>query len=215
MYDLGYTDQPKGGFVCGNVINAHLLKWGFTKVTDKSKIKPGAVVAVKKKNQKYMNHVFVVKSYDPKTDKCDKFDVGSNTRIKTAQPFTNVKLVEWSDREFVCAWNVPENLKAKTTPKKDTSSTVYDGVDYSPVYNYSYYRHKYSDLQKAFGTNKEAYFKHFCQYGMNEGRKASSAFDVLKYKARYEDLRKAFGDNLPEYYKHYVLFGKREGRKAL
>ena len=215
MYDLGYTDQPKGGFVCGNVINAHLLKWGFTKVTDKSKIKPGAVVAVKKKTQKYMNHVFVVKSYDPKTDKCDKFDMGSNIRIKTAQPFRNVKLVEWSDREFVCAWNVPENLKAKTTPKKDTSSTVYDGVDYSPVYNYSYYRKKYSDLQKAFGTDKKAYFKHFCQYGMNEGRKASSAFDVLKYKARYEDLRKAFGDNLPEYYKHYVIFGKKEGRKAL
>lgn len=215
MYDLGYTDQPKGGFVCGNVIDEHLLKWGFTKVTDKSKIKPGAVVAVKKKSQKYMNHVFVVKSYDPKTDKCDKFDMGSNTRIKTAQPFKNVKLVEWSDREFVCAWNVPENLKAKTTPKKDTSSTVYDGVDYSPVYNYSYYRKKYSDLQKAFGTDKEAYFKHFCQYGMNEGRKASSAFDVLKYKARYEDLRKAFGDNLPEYYKHYVIFGKKEGRKAL
>lgn len=215
MYDLGYTDQPQGGFVCGNVINAHLLKWGFTKVTDKSKIKPGAVVAVKKKTQKYMNHVFVVKSYDPKTDRCDKFDMGSNTRIKTAQPFTNVKLVEWSDREFVCAWNVPENLKAKTAPKKDASSTVYNGVDYSPVYNYSYYRQKYSDLRKAFGTDKEAYFKHFCQYGMNEGRKASSAFDVIKYKARYEDLRKAFGDNLPEYYKHYVLFGKSEGRKAL
>lgn len=215
MYDLGYTDQPKGGFVCGNVINEHLLKWGFTKVTDKSKIKPGAVVAVKKKTQNYMNHVFVVKSYDPKTDRCDKFDMGSNTRIKTAQPFRNVKLVEWSDREFVCAWNVPENLKAKTTPKKDTSGTVYNGVDYSPVYNYSYYRKKYSDLQKAFGTDKEAYFKHFCQYGMNEGRKASSAFDVLKYKARYEDLRKAFGDNLPEYYKHYVIFGKKEGRKAL
>lgn len=215
MYDLGYTDQPQGGFVCGNVINEHLLKWGFTKVTDKSKIKPGAVVAVKKKTQKYMNHVFVVKSYDPKTDKCDKFDMGSNTRIKTAQPFTNVKLVEWSDREFVCAWNVPENLKAKTTPKKYTSTTVYNGVDYSPVYNYSYYRKKYSDLQKAFGTDKDAYFKHFCQYGMQEGRKASSAFDVLKYKARYEDLRKAFGDNLPEYYKHYVIFGKKEGRKAL
>ena len=215
MYDLGYTDQPKGGFVCGNVINEHLLKWGFTKVTDKSKIKPGAVVAVKKKTQNYMNHVFVVKSYDPKTDICDKFDMGSNTRIKTAQPFTNVKLVEWSDRQFVCAWNVPENLKAKTTPKDDTSSTVYDGVDYSPVYNYSYYRQKYSDLRKAFGTDKDAYFKHFCQYGMQEGRKASSAFDVLKYKARYEDLRKVFGDNLPEYYKHYILFGKREGRKAL
>ena len=203
MYNLGYTDQPKGGFVCGNVIDSHLLKWGFTKVTDKSKVKPGAVVAVKLKTQQYMNHVFVVKTYNPQTDKCDKYDTGSNERIKTVQPFTNVKLVEWADRDFVCAWNVPDSLidktkkqtiPAATTPT--TSTTIFEGVDYSPVYNYSYYKNKYSDLKKAFGNDKEKYFKHFCEFGMKEQRQASSAFNVKKYKNRYEDLRKAFGNNM-------------------
>lgn len=101
---------------------------------------------------------------------------------------------------------------------KETESTIsgttYNGVDYSPVYNYSYYKKKYADLQKAFGNDKDAYFRHFCQYGMKEGRKAASSFDVQKYKAKYADLRKAFGDNLPEYYKHYCIYGKKEGRKA-
>lgn len=122
MYNLGYTDQPKGGFVCGNVIDAHLLKWGFIKVTEKNKIKPGAIVAVKKKTQKYMNHVFVVKTYDLKTDRCDKYDMGNNERIKTIQPFKNVKLIEWADRDFVCAWNVPDSLTDKT--KKSTIPTT-------------------------------------------------------------------------------------------
>lgn len=94
------------------------------------------------------------------------------------------------------------------------SGTTYNGVDYSSVYNYSYYKKKYADLQKAFGNDKDAYFRHFCQYGMKEGRKAASSFDVQKYKAKYADLRKAFGDNLPEYYKHYCIYGKKEGRKA-
>lgn len=101
---------------------------------------------------------------------------------------------------------------------KETESTIsgttYNGVDYSPVYNYSYYKKKYADLQKAFGNDKDAYFRHFCQYGMKEGRKAASSFDVQKYKAKYADLRKAFGENLSEYYKHYCIYGKKEGRKA-
>lgn len=217
LYNLGYTDQPKGGIVCGKSIDEHLQKWGFTKVTDKSKIKSGAVVAVKNKNQTYVNHVFVVKTYNPTTDKCDKYDTGSNERIKTVQPFNNVKLIEWSDREFVCAWNVPNNLKINNNNSNNntqTSNYVYNGVDYSLVYNDTYYKKKYTDLQKAFGNNKSEYFKHFCQYGMKEARQGSANFNVLKYKQRYSDLQKAFGENLPLYYKHYCQYGKKENRKA-
>ena len=219
LYNLGYTDQPKGGIVCGKSIDEHLQKWGFTKVTNKSKIKSGAVVAVKNKNQTYVNHVFVVKTYNPTTDKCDKYDTGSNTRIKTVQPFNNVKLVEWPDREFVCAWNVPNNLKTNNNNNNNnnntqTSNYIYNGVDYSLVYNDTYYKKKYIDLQKAFGNNKSEYFKHFCQYGMKEARQGSANFNVLKYKQRYSDLQKAFGENLPLYYKHYCQYGKKENRKA-
>ena len=108
--------------------------------------------------------------------------------------------------------------KAATSPKENKTDskavTIYQGVQYSPVYTYTYYRKKYSDLRKEFGTDKEKFFNHFCQYGMKEGRQASASFNVQKYKSRYADLRKAFGDNLPEYYKHYCVYGKKEGRKA-
>lgn len=106
--------------------------------------------------------------------------------------------------------------KTTTTTKKvtNTSSTVFNGLDYSPVYNYSYYRSKYEDLRKAFGTDESAYFNHFCTYGMKEGRQASSAFNVQNYRSRYSDLRKAFGNNLPLYFKHYLEFGISEKRNA-
>lgn len=214
-YDLGYTDQRQGGETCGTLpdwLPAH----GWKKVTKKSEIKPGAIVAVKAKTQSYINHVFIVVSYDAKTDRCTKYDTGSNERIKTVQPFKNVALVEWPEREFVCAWNVPDDLKG-ATPKKEEreiSGTTFNGVNYQPVYNYNYYKNKYADLRKAFGTDKKAYFKHFCEHGMKEGRQAASAFNVTNYKKRYADLRKAFGENLPEYYKHYCLYGKKENRNA-
>lgn len=214
-YDIGFKEQPQGGFTCGN-ISSYLQKFGFVKITDREKIRAGAVVAVRKKEKTSICHVFVVSSYDPKTGKCCKYDTGSNARIRTAQPFKGVQLVEWPEREFACAWNVPESLAGNGTDEKATTavSTVYNGVNYSPVYNYTYYRKKYADLRKAFGTDKQAYFDHFCTYGMKEGRQGSAAFDVQKYRKRYEDLRKAFGSDLKLYYKHFVEFGKKEGRKA-
>lgn len=102
--------------------------------------------------------------------------------------------------------------KEKTEKKK--YSTVYEGLNYSPVYNYTFYKKKYADLRKAFGTNKQKYFDHFCEYGMKEGRQGSSKFDVHKYRKRYADLRNAFGDDLKSYYKHFIQYGKKEGRKG-
>ena len=98
--------------------------------------------------------------------------------------------------------------------KKTKYSTVWNGLNYSPVYNYTYYKKKYADLRKAFGTNKQKYFEHFCQFGMKEGRQGSAKFNVHKYKNRYKDLRDAFGDDLKSYYKHYIQYGKKEGRKG-
>ncbi|MCR5143841.1 MAG: hypothetical protein K6B67_00870 [Lachnospiraceae bacterium] len=89
---------------------------------------------------------------------------------------------------------------------------IYGGVDYSAVYNYNYYISKYGDLQKAFGTNKQAALEHFVKYGMSEGRQAKSSFNVQSYKNRYADLRNAYGNNLKEYYLHYINYGKNEGR---
>lgn len=107
-----------------------------------------------------------------------------------------------------------------TKPASSITSTsfkkyMYNGLDYSLVFDPTYYANTYADLKKAFGTNATNLFNHFKNYGMKEGRKASANFDAKVYKTNYADLRNAFGDNLPLYYKHYIEHGYREGRKAV
>ena len=105
------------------------------------------------------------------------------------------------------------NNSTNTNPSS-TSSFIYNGIDYSLVFNPTYYANKYSDLKKAFGTDSKKLFDHFCKYGMKEGRSGSATFNVQAYKNRYLDLQKAFGNNLPKYYEHWIQYGKKENRRA-
>jgi hypothetical protein len=106
------------------------------------------------------------------------------------------------------AYGVNENRVA-------VSNAIYNGVDYSAVYDKDYYLGNNADLQTAFGDNAEALIAHFVTYGMSEGRQAKTEFNVYSYKNRYEDLRNAFGDNIKEYYIHYVNYGQAEGREGV
>ncbi len=90
--------------------------------------------------------------------------------------------------------------------------TVYNGVDYSSVYNLSYYLNNNSDLRSVYGLDDSLYLKHFVGYGMHEGRTAISGFNVYNYKNRYEDLRNVYGNSLGKYYIHYMYYGRYEGR---
>ena len=215
LYDLGYTEQPGGGITIHNMA-PYLAGWGFVSVS-KSKIRPGAVVAIKDINDNTITHVFVVSKYDPKTEICNKYDTGADWRIQSKQPFKNVPLIEWpSARKFMYAYNVPYALKGTAAyaaaQAVKTKAYIFNGVDYSAVYNYQFYRTNYEDLRKAFGKNEAAYFTHFLTYGMVEGRQACSGFRVERYSKRYPDINNLYGTNLPEYYKHYCLYGKAEGR---
>ncbi|MDE6209850.1 MAG: glycoside hydrolase family 25 protein [Lachnospiraceae bacterium] len=89
---------------------------------------------------------------------------------------------------------------------------VYNGIDYSSVFDYDYYYKMYGDLQKAYGHDKTALFNHFIKYGMQEGRIGRQCFDVKYYKNKYGDLQKAYGNDLTKYYLHYIKYGKKEGR---
>ena len=93
-------------------------------------------------------------------------------------------------------------------------TTVYDGIDYSKVYDYNYYLNKYPDLMKAFKGNPNGAIRHFVVYGMKEGRQAKDTFNMTVYKNRYADLRKAYGNDNKAYYMHYIKYGYKEKRKA-
>lgn len=116
---------------------------------------------------------------------------------------------------------IAEQVNARLNSSVSSSNTsssgtfIFNGVDYSLVFDPTYYSNKYADLKKAYGTNASNLFNHFCSFGMKESRIASANFNVNKYKEYYTDLRNAFGDNMPEYYKHYIQFGKKENRKCV
>lgn len=107
-----------------------------------------------------------------------------------------------------------EGRIATGTKKMEKYQTVYNGVDYSAVYDYNYYVKLYGDIKKAYGLDDEAVLKHFVNFGMQEGRRGSLEFSVGKYKSRYADLRKLYKNNLKAYYLHYINHGKAGGRIA-
>lgn len=100
------------------------------------------------------------------------------------------------------------------TGKIEESSTIYNGVDYSAIYNYDYYIEHYPDIKDAYGANKKAALSHFLNTGMSEGRQGCAEFNVYTYKNRYADLRRAYGNDLKKYYLHYNSYGKTEGRSG-
>ena len=112
------------------------------------------------------------------------------------------------------ASEVNKRLGTATAPIPANGNYVWQGVDWSPVFNPTYYYNTYKDLQSAIGNDSNKLFNHFTTFGMNESRQAISTFNVKAYKARYKDLQNAFGDNMMQYYWHYCVFGKNEGRTA-
>lgn len=92
--------------------------------------------------------------------------------------------------------------------------TVYDGVDYAPVFNAEYYAEHNQDAVDTFGRDAKALLEHFVKYGMAEGRQGSEEFNVAVYKMNNEDIAAKFGDDMVGYYMHYITDGKAEGRVA-
>lgn len=110
-------------------------------------------------------------------------------------------------------------IPSTSTANKSTSTNtgdkfMYNGLDYSPVFNYKYYSDLYPDLKKAFGYDKQKLFNHFITYGMKEQRMACGTFNPIVYRKNYVDLQNAFKNNYPEYYRHYIVYGIKEKRKA-
>ena len=100
-------------------------------------------------------------------------------------------------------------------------ATAINGVDYSSVYDPSFYLSNNEDIRNAFSkrspagvvmVNDAAVLRHFINCGMAEGRRGNESFDVLSYYNRYPDLRRAFGANLTALYGHYLSSGRAEGR---
>ena len=92
--------------------------------------------------------------------------------------------------------------------------TMLDGIDYSKVYDYSFYLNNNPDVLEVFNGDPVLTLTHFIRYGMNERRRAAESFDVNSYSNSYADLRAAYLNDASKYYYHYMNCGFREGRKT-
>lgn len=93
--------------------------------------------------------------------------------------------------------------------------TIYGGVNYAAVYDFSYYVANNPDVYRAYGNDDVAVLQHFVNYGMQEGRRACAGFSVQSYRANYADLQRACGNDWKAYYMHYINYGVREGRRGV
>ena len=108
-------------------------------------------------------------------------------------------------------WIADEVNKALGVTKEKTSY-MYNGVDFSPVFDLEYYANNYPDLVVL---RKDQLFEHFCMFGMNECRQGNNRFDPFMYRKYNTDLNAAFGDNWYAYYWHYCMVGKTENRVTI
>ena len=88
---------------------------------------------------------------------------------------------------------------------------VYKGVDYSPVYNYSYYIKHYPELKKKYGSDAPGALKYFVTTGMAKMQRGCASFNVKSYVREYAVLRRRFGTDWKKYYLHYINLGRKMG----
>lgn len=85
-------------------------------------------------------------------------------------------------------------------------------ADMSQFFDAEYYAKQYPDVVKVCGTDEEALYEHYVDYGIKEGRNGSEIMDVKLYRGLYPDLEEAFGDDWEAYVEHYLTSGVQEGR---
>ena len=88
-----------------------------------------------------------------------------------------------------------------------------DAAGLKDIFDAEYYAEQYPDLKKAFGSDENALYQHFINYGIKEGRVMNPVIDVVKYREQYKDLQAAFGDDWDAYINHYFTYGVNEHRE--
>jgi len=74
---------------------------------------------------------------------------------------------------------------------------------------------RYSDLTAAFGTDYNAAWEHYLNYGVWEGRTHSDSFSIDDYLLLNPDLAAAFGDDKKAALLHWFNYGINEGRQTI
>ena len=76
------------------------------------------------------------------------------------------------------------------------------------------YLSRYGDLAAAFGTDYNAAWQHYLNYGVTEGRTHSDSFFIDDYLSLNPDVADAFGSDKRAALEHWFNYGMYEGRQA-
>ncbi|MBR1507727.1 MAG: C40 family peptidase [Eubacterium sp.] len=93
-------------------------------------------------------------------------------------------------------------------------ATVYDGIDYAPVYDFNYYAERYPDTAEKYGYDDEGLLDYFVNKGIYALDRASENFDPYSYAFANPELRAYYKNNLYKYYLHYIKIGSKKGYTA-
>lgn len=108
LWNLGYTDQPIGGITVVNM-ESYLTRWGFKKITNAHALKAGDIVLMAKDGESkptWRWHTYLVDKINS-NGTINKYDCGSQERLRTVQPFKGCAIDEWSNKHFYCAFRTP------------------------------------------------------------------------------------------------------------
>ena len=108
IYDMGYTDQPAGGYgLSGHGLENYLSQIGFTaSKNDWSAIRRGSVMFVNKDGDPTdYEHAFVVDAYDPQTTALTRYDAGVVGRVSPVIHATNNPFPSWWDHDNFLVMN--------------------------------------------------------------------------------------------------------------
>ena len=152
---MGYVNQPRGGITVLNM-ERFLLSWGWVKITTPTP-KAGDIVLMRATGTSAPTaawHTFVVASVNA-NGTINKYDMGSQTRIDSKQPFTGVPLDEWSNREFYCIFRVTSDeyvFTPSALTSGDTNNSAYLATEILKARGYKgiYDRKKQKELELNF-----------------------------------------------------------------
>ena len=149
VYDLGLTDMEPGG---SNVTSKEWFSaHGFVRIDEQSELQAGDIIIFghgKGTDNENWLHTFVLESYDHSTQTCSKYDMGSQERMYTKQPFINVPFDEWNNQDFICGYRVNESFTNGLGERRDITASTLDknGNNLLSRMNPSLKGSSYSDL---------------------------------------------------------------------
>ena len=104
--------------------------------------------------------------------------------------------------------SVESRVKTATgITKLQNPVTIYNGFDYSKVYNYNYYLAKHPSVAKQYVDDDYAVLKHYVTYGIAHEYKSSPNFYAKSYRYGNPDLRAKYGTKYRNYVVHYCKYG--------